>query len=180
MHNKSVRKPCRFHSIVNRSLLLPAALLLLAAPCHAQTDSLVWKGDTLFVNTSSVGAMHHGYNGTTPVEIAIHKGRVAYIRPLPNRETKRYFNRLRSASLFNQWDGLNIDKAIGKEVDVVSGATYSSQAVIGNVRAGLSVAREALGKEKKNVSPIIPIVTATAACLCAGCMLLFKKRRKRT
>ena len=161
--------------------MLVLVLLTMASPCLAQSDSISWKKDTLFINTTSIGAKYHGYNGSTPVVIAIHNEHVLSVTPLPNRETRSYFNRLRRASLFNQWNGLSIDKALAKEVDAVSGATYSSEAVIGNVREGLTLAKEALGKQEKPLSSgiIALLCIAGVLVLCAAVFLIRKKIIKR-
>ena len=39
--------------------------------------------------------------------------------------------------LQSKWDGLKVKEAQEKEVDVITGATYSSEAVIQNVRLAL-------------------------------------------
>ena len=56
------------------------------------------------------------------------------INALPNNETPEVFRRL--YELMKAWNGHSLKEAASLEVDGVSGATYSSNAVIGNVRAG--------------------------------------------
>lgn len=46
------------------------------------------------------------------------------------------FRRLYDEGLMKAWNGHSLKEAASLEVDGVSGATYSSNAVIGNVRAG--------------------------------------------
>ena len=71
----------------------------------------------------------------TPVKIFIKKNKVIKVEALPNRETPKFFARLKD--LLTSWDGKTVSKASKTEPDAVSGATYSSNAVIKNVQAGL-------------------------------------------
>jgi electron transport complex protein RnfG len=40
-------------------------------------------------------------------------------------------------ALLDKWKGLSVKEAAKQEVDVVTGATYSSEALIENVRRGI-------------------------------------------
>ena len=44
---------------------------------------------------------------------------------------------MKEEKLFERWNGLTAADAAALEVDIVSGATYSSDAIIHNVRTGL-------------------------------------------
>ena len=79
-----------------------------------------------------------GYKGETPVLIALNPKQVIIgVYALPNKETPGYAKRVEEAGFYNSWNGLTIKQALKKEVDTVSGATYTSQAVIKSVRAAL-------------------------------------------
>ncbi|MBR0458729.1 MAG: 4Fe-4S binding protein, partial [Victivallales bacterium] len=52
-------------------------------------------------------------------------------------ETKSFFQRVVDGGLLKQWDGLTPAEAVAKKVDAVSGATFSSEGVIGNVQAAM-------------------------------------------
>jgi Na+-translocating ferredoxin:NAD+ oxidoreductase RnfG subunit len=79
-----------------------------------------------------------GYNGETPVLIALSpKKEVLGVYLLPNLETPKFAKRVEDAGFFKNWNGLSIKKAISKEVDAVSGATFTSTAVAKSVRAAL-------------------------------------------
>ncbi len=81
-----------------------------------------------------------GFNGPVPLQISFDKkGRVIEVRVLDNEETPSFLNRVVKAGFLNTWDGLTAEEAINKEVDAVSGATYSSRAI----RNGLKVRLEA-------------------------------------
>ena len=92
------------------------------------------------VNTTDLGRDVIGYGGTVPLEIYIKGGRIDSIRALPNNETAEVFDRLYKEGLMKAWDGQPLDKAAALDVDAVSGATYSSNAVIANVRKGVAYA----------------------------------------
>jgi len=94
--------------------------------------------DTLKVNSVESGKKFIGFNGRTPVEIALVNGRIVYVKALQNTETPAYFNLVKESGLFERLRGLTVDEALETELDAVSGATYSSEAVIGNIQAALS------------------------------------------
>ncbi len=88
------------------------------------------------VNTTTLAADVEGYAGTTPVKIYIKKNKIERIEALPNMETPKYFAHVKRA-LLDKWKGLSVKEAAKQEVDVVTGATYSSEALIENVRRGI-------------------------------------------
>lgn len=88
------------------------------------------------INTTRIGARILGYGGTVPLDIFVTDGRIDSINALPNNETPEVFRRLYDEGLMKAWNGHSLKEAASLEVDGVSGATYSSNAVIGNVRAG--------------------------------------------
>lgn len=84
-----------------------------------------------------------GFRGPVPVAVFVNpKGRIVTVRPLPNREDARFWNRLLEAAFFDSWSGFPVKEAAKLEVDGVTGATYSSRGVIGSTR-------EILRKEAK-------------------------------
>lgn len=95
------------------------------------------SGDTVIVNTTETGAEIGGYAGPVPLEIRIVKGRIDSVAALDNAETPGFFKRVVKSGLLDSWNGMTPREAIDAHVDAVSGATYSSNAVIGNVRAGM-------------------------------------------
>lgn len=95
-------------------------------------------GDTTLINTTEICPQITGYGGPVPVEIALVDGKIVYVRPLANAETKNFFKRVTDSGLTDIWDGLTAKEAKEKEVDAITGATYSSTALISNVRAGLA------------------------------------------
>lgn len=79
-----------------------------------------------------------GYAGETPVMIAFNKKKVITgVYMLANQETPGFVKRVSDAGFYSQWNGLSVKKAKKKEVDAVSGATYTSRAVAQSVKAVL-------------------------------------------
>ena len=120
------------------SLILGASFALFSLTLmSASTEDQVitQENGVTIVNTTSLTKDVKGFKGATPVKIFIKKNKVLKVEALPNRETPKFFARLKD--LLTSWDGKTVSKASKTEPDAVSGATYSSNAVIKNVQAGL-------------------------------------------
>ena len=98
--------------------------------------------DTLKINTTDLAEDVIGFNGPTPVEISITQGVITKIEALPNRETPRFFQMVTQSGLLGKLVGKTIEEAKATQLDAVSGATFSSKAVIRNIQLGL----ESIGK----------------------------------
>ena len=100
-------------------------------------DNVMTKEDGMTViNTTTLGKSVEGYNGNTPLKIYIQKDKVVKIEALRNHETPKYFALVKKA-LLEKWNGKKVKDAKALKVDAVTGATYSSEAVIENVKLGL-------------------------------------------
>ena len=115
---------------------------------HDPTAATAQQGDTLslqpdgsiVVNTKPLAKDVSGYGGPVPLRIHINKnGIVGEIEALPNAESPEFFNRAKA--LFARWQGKTVDEASKEEIDGVSGATFSSKAIIENMRRGLAYAK---------------------------------------
>lgn len=113
----------------------------------AEIESQESTGDTLRMSTDRLGTKVYGYGGHVPVEIVMVNGRIDTIVPLENNETPRFFERVTSKNLFARLKGLTADEALRVKVDAVTGATYSSQALIDNVRIGLESVAKGTGAQ---------------------------------
>ena len=79
-----------------------------------------------------------GYAGETPVMIVFDTKKVITgVYLLQNQETPRFVEKVEQAEFFSQWNGLTVKKARKKKVDTVSGATFTSRAVVESVQAAL-------------------------------------------
>lgn len=116
---------------------------------HAAVASVAQGSDTLsvqpdgtfVVNTRVFAKDVQGYGGPVPLKIHIGKdGKLTAIEAEPNAESPDFFDRAKE--LFSRWQGKTIDEAMAEDVDAVSGATFSSKAIIGNVQRGLTYAKQ--------------------------------------
>ena len=116
---------------------------------HAAVASVAQGSDTLevqpdgtfVVNTRVLAKDVQGYGGPVPLKIHIDKdGRLTAIEAEPNAESPSFFDRAKE--LFSRWQGKTIDEALAEDVDAVSGATFSSKAIIRNVQRGLAYAKQ--------------------------------------
>ncbi len=99
-------------------------------------DTLTTSADgSIVVNTTPLGKNIVGYGGRTPLKIHIKDGVVTQVELLENNETPDFLER--AAVILDHWEGLRVADALTQEVDAVSGATYTSKALIGNMRKGL-------------------------------------------
>jgi uncharacterized protein with FMN-binding domain len=82
----------------------------------------------------------YGFGGKTPLIIALNeKQQIIGTKLLENNETPSYVNYVSKEGLFESWNGLTIDASLNTEVDAISGATYTSQAVIKSFHKRMSV-----------------------------------------
>ena len=114
--------------------LIVAALTLQSWMAADQT--MTKENGMTVINTTTLGKNVQGYIGATPLKIYIQKNKVVKIEALKNQETPKYFLKVKKA-LLEKWDGLKVKEAKKLKVDAVTGATYSSEAVIENVKLGL-------------------------------------------
>lgn len=98
-------------------------------------SNMTKNGETTIVNTTDLGKSVKGFKGTTPVKIHIRKDKIVKVEPLKNQETPQFFQRAKV--VLAKYEGKTVKKATDLKVDAVSGATYSSKALIQNVQAGL-------------------------------------------
>ena len=117
-----------------------AALLvsvgLVSSACGSRSSKKA-PADTLVVNTTELCKEVIGYNGPTPLKISVVNGVVVSVEALPNTETPRFFDRVVASGLLNAVVGKKVSEAVEMPLDAVTGATFSSEAVIQNLRAGL-------------------------------------------
>lgn len=106
------------------------------------------------VNTTETGKDIHGYAGPVPIRMAVSaKGRIISITALPNDETPGFFKRVTRAALTDTFVGMSIRQALASDMpDAVSGATYSSKALIANMRQAFEQARDTLASFHKSTS----------------------------
>ena len=113
------------------------AIIAIVFICATTGDKVMTKEKGVYiVNTTTLTEDVIGYNGTTPLKVYIKDDKIQKVEALPNEETPRFFEMVKS-ELLNKWNGMTVAKAATAEVDGVTGATYSSNAVKANVKAGV-------------------------------------------
>ncbi|MDY5299784.1 MAG: 4Fe-4S binding protein [Prevotella sp.] len=143
----------RLLSLVVVVLILAAAAILrdgriLGHDLREAHEAKALKNDTLevtpdgafVVSTKPLAKDVQGYGGPVPLKIHIKDGRVAAVEAEPNAESPDFFNRAKE--LLNHWQNKSVDEALAEEVDAVSGATFSSRAIIANMQRGLAYAKQ--------------------------------------
>jgi len=118
------------------AVVLAGAVLLLS--CTSSDGVLTKKKGVYTVDTTTLSQDVKGFNGPTPVMITIEKDKIVKVEALENSETPGFFKRMTDGGMLERWDGMTVDEALSAKVDVVAGATYSSNAVAENVRLGLT------------------------------------------
>lgn len=107
---------------------------------EVQIETVRDTPDGVIINTAEIGKDIMGYGGNTPVEITIKDGKIIKIVALENRETPEFFGAIRNSDILESLDGMSISEAMNTRIDGVSGATFSSNAIIGNIKRGIEYA----------------------------------------
>ena len=140
---------------MNRILLfcmLGGALVSAALVSSSCGTGKASKGpDTLKINTTDLGEEIIGFNGPTPVEISVHQGVITGIEVLPNREGPRYMQMVRESGLLDKLTGKTLEEAKAVTLDAVSGATFTSTALIKNIQLGVADG----GQSQKNAPKVL-------------------------
>ena len=120
--------------ILSTLMVLAAAFTLQG---YTPADEVITKEDGMVViNTTTLGKDVIGYADSTPLKIYLKKNKVVKVEALKNMETPQYFVKVKK-QLLDKWNDLKVTDAQKQKVDVVTGATLSSEAVIKNVQLGL-------------------------------------------
>ncbi|MDE6717777.1 MAG: FMN-binding protein [Muribaculaceae bacterium] len=144
-----------------------------ATSSTVRSDSITVSDGVTVIHTSGLSGTISGYAGSVPLDIYIRDGRISEIETLPNAETPSFFQR--ASGILKEWEGKSPEEASGINVDAVSGATYSSQALINNVKVGLAAYEG--GKSENNRSVPVKIWIALVVTLAACVLPLFVKSR---
>lgn len=148
----------------------------MSAVRHADDGSLV-------VSTKELAKDVKGFGGNVPLEIYVDDGRIVRIEALDNSETPEVFGKVKE-QLLPQWEGKSIDEALDMEVDGVSGATLSSNAVIESAKRGLAHIQGIAPEESRSEWSVLldpkSICTLIVALAAAILPLFIRSRRYRT
>lgn len=114
---------------------LTAALFCLMS-FMAGDDTMTKENGVYIIDTTELGKDVEGYNGPTPLKVYINKNKVEKIEFLKSMESPKYYAKVKKA-LLEKWNGLSVKDAKAQQVDAVTGATFSSEAIVKNVQLAL-------------------------------------------
>ena len=118
-----------------------AHYFIIAATCclmsfMAGDNTMTKENGVYIIDTTELGKNIEGYQAPTPLKVYIKNDKVEKIEFLKSLETPKYYAKVKKA-LFEKWNGLKVKDAKAQQVDAVTGATFSSEAVVENVRLAL-------------------------------------------
>ncbi len=120
---------------------------LTAFSSAAQSIRTVNKDGSITINTTEISGDFIGHHATTPVEITVLKGKIKNVTALPSDETPSFYEM--AVAVLKSFIGMTVEEAAKAEVDAVSGATMSSNALISNVKEGLKYVNGDPSKKSK-------------------------------
>lgn len=116
-----------------------------------------------------------GYNAKVPIKITLDAdGKIASVEMLDNRETPSFARRVEQSGLLQKWNGLTPAQAAALDVDAISGATYTSTAIISSVRRMTSNQVE---RQKFSIDTLCRQAAVIAILICA-LIAFFSPKRK--
>ena len=136
---------------------------------------------SMVISTTNLGSDISGYAGKVPLEITFKDGKVMNVKALDNAETPAFFEQ--ASALLAKWNGKTIEEAMQTKVDAVSGATFSSKAIIGNMQRGLQYAQgqqelASAGNTASGFDCSAKNIAGLVVVLMAAILPLFIKNRK--
>lgn len=104
-----------------------------------QEDSVISRKDGyIVVSTKNIAKDIIGYSGNIPLDVYLKNGKIEKIEILENTETPGFLKHVVNTGLLTKWNDLSPVEAAKKKVDAVSGATYSSDAIIQSVKRAMN------------------------------------------
>lgn len=138
------------------------------------SDTITVLADgTTVIHTANLPGTISGYAGPVPLDISIKDGKITDIVPLQNADTPSFFER--ASQLFSRWIGKTPSEAETMKVDGISGATYSSAAIINNVNVGLAYYQGAAANSSSSVPVKIWIALAVTLAACIVPLFIHNK-----
>ncbi len=114
-----------------------------------------------------------GFSGAVPLLIGVDLNEnIAGVVLLENRESPEYVDRVLNSGLLSQWTGLSEGDAVKKSVDAVSGATFTSKAVIRSFQKRVSM------DSQSSSGSVVPWIILLGIVVLIGFLYYFFKQRK--
>lgn len=130
------------------------------------------------VNTTTLTKDIKGYGGSVPLKISIADGKISNIEVLKNSESEDFFLRVRE-EMIPKWIGTPVEDVASKNVDAISGATMSSNAVNANVKEGVAyvLGHPVADNNSSELQFSWEYLAVLLVVLCAGIIPLFVKNK---
>lgn len=119
-----------------KKFVLPLIVIILFSSFIAGDETMTKEDGMTVITTTTIGKDIEGYAGPTPLKVYIKKNKVQKIEFLKSFESPKYYVKVKNA-LQEIWNGKSVKDAKNLQVDAVTGATFSSEAVIKNVQLAL-------------------------------------------
>ncbi len=131
------------------------------------------------INSTSLAKSIIGFGGRTPVKVYVKDDVIHKVELEPNSETPSFIDEVIKSGLLKSWDGMKLSKAATQNIDAVSGATYSSIAIIGNVQAAAQYGANVEPGNKKIISDVsLKDIVGLIIILLGVILTFFKPRNK--
>ncbi len=108
-----------------------------AGCCKVYNSSSVFLGTALLAQEFAPDVK--GFGGALPIIVFLNPGDVVeHIAIVRNAEDQDYFRKVVDGGVLTAWNGQKVDEALKNKVDAITGATYSSAAIIVQMRETLA------------------------------------------
>ncbi len=135
---------------------------------------------TKVINTTSLAKDIIGFAGRTPVKVYVQNDVIQRVELESNSETPSFIAEVINSGLLEKWQGMLLTEAAQQRVDAVSGATYSSVAIIGNVQRAAQYAANVEAENRVLLSSIgLKDIAGLVVILLGVILTLTKSRNKR-
>jgi len=118
------------------SILALFSLVIVLSSAKGDDGVMTKENGMYVVNTTTLGKNVVGYVGATPLKIYIQKDKIVKVEALKNQETPKHNAKVKRM-LLTKWDGMKVKDVAKQNVDGVTGATITSDAMKKNVQLGV-------------------------------------------
>lgn len=122
-----------------------------------------------------------GYSGPIPLAIIIdNNDKIVGVSLLPNDETPRFVERVVNEGFTQKWNGLTAEQSVSKDMDAISGATYSSVAIAETVKQRLSeYSKTEAAARSANLKELLSYAAIAGILIYALAFYFFPQRLKK-
>lgn len=137
----------------------------------------VYEGEKFIgtlLNSSPKADSIVGYVNSTPLLVGLNtQNTIIGIQLLPNRESPDFIKKIVNSGMLERWKGTNIVNLSALNVDGVSGATYSSQAIIKSIRFTVNEYGLLKTSTEKSIEIVDIVKWSSAVIMLIASLLMF-------